>query len=32
LTIVISNQVDPSSNPSVEKLVPLNQDHISDVR
>ncbi|CAD5318327.1 unnamed protein product [Arabidopsis thaliana] len=23
-------QVDPSSNPSVEKLVPLNQDHISD--
>ncbi|CAD5327188.1 unnamed protein product [Arabidopsis thaliana] len=22
--------VDPSSNPSVEKLLPLNQDHISD--
>ncbi|CAD5324568.1 unnamed protein product [Arabidopsis thaliana] len=25
-------QVDPSSNPSVEKLLPLNQDNIIDVR
>jgi len=32
LTIVIYNQVDPSSNPSVKKLLPLNQDHILDVR